>query len=124
MPSDFQLAAYLYRIENTYPDFAALQKSAARISVLALSGVMVELEVEAQTQYDSTVLPTYSVAATPSRSRDRENRFIRSCRRSSYANRQGKSLEVCSHCHLQWHNKLNYWKKYSERSPNFQKKEE
>ena len=124
MPSDLQLAAYLHGIENTYPDFAASQRSAARTSVLAVSGVIAELEDEARTPHDSTALPTYSIAATPGGSRGRGNGLTRSRGRGSYANRQGRSSEVCSYCHIQGHSEPTCWKKYPEKSPNSRKKGE
>ncbi len=44
LPTDLKLAAYLHGIEDTYPDFAAANRSAARTKVPEISTVMAELE--------------------------------------------------------------------------------
>ena len=85
---------------------------------------MAELKDEVRTLYDSTALPTYSVAATPSGSRSRGNELTRSRGRGCYANGRRKRLEVCFHFHIQKHSEPTYWKKYPEKSPKSQKKEE
>ena len=100
MPSDPQLAAYLYGIENIYPNFATSQRSAAKTNILVVSRIMAELEDEAQTMHDFTTLRTYLRVVTLSKSCDRGNRLTKSYERSSYTNRQRKSSEVCSHCHM------------------------
>ena len=53
---DLKLAAYLYGIEDTYPDFAAANRLAARTKVLAISSVIAELEYEGRKSSNATAL--------------------------------------------------------------------
>lgn len=105
--SDLQLLTYLYKMKNTYLEFAISQKSAARTSTLVVLGVMVELNNQTQILYDSTVLPTYLVAVTLNGNYSGGNRFIKNGGRGFYANNQGKSLEVCCYYYIQRYSKAN-----------------
>ena len=122
LPSDLQLAAYLHGIEDTYPDFAASQQSAARTEVPGISAVMAELEDEARTLNEPTALPARSSNASRGRNYSRGNGNTRNRGRGSYPSGQGRNSEICSHCHASGHSETNCWKKYPEKSPNAQKK--
>ena len=100
------------------------KRSAARTKIPAISEVMAELEDEARAPQDSTALPVRSVDASRGRGHGRGNANMRGRRRGPYASGQGKSSEVCSHCHTPGHGETNCWKKYPEKSPNSQKKTE
>ncbi len=54
IPDDQKLAAYLHGIEDTYPDFAAVHRSAARTKAPAVYSVMAELKDEGQKSNDAT----------------------------------------------------------------------
>lgn len=108
------LATYLQGIKNTYLDFATCQKLAAKIIVLAVPGVMTELEDKAQISYNYNILPTYSVATTLSRCNNRRNEFNKSCRCDFYVNKQGKSSEVCFYFYIQENIKPIGWKNISK----------
>lgn len=62
--SNFQLAAYLYKIENNYFDFATFQKLATKTGISAILKVIVELKNKFQILHNSTILPTYFVTTT------------------------------------------------------------
>lgn len=57
---DFQLAAYLHKIKDTYLIVVASQKLTARVYVPDISAVMAELEDEVCTSNEPTALPIYS----------------------------------------------------------------
>ena len=124
LPSDLQLAAYLHGIEDTYPDFAASQRSAARAHVPDISAVMAELEDEARTPNEPTALPARSSNASRGKSYGRGNGSTRNRGRGSYPTGQGRSTETCSHCHASGHSEPTCWKKYPEKSPKSQKGEQ
>ncbi len=84
LPSDLQLAVYLHRIEDTYPDFAASQQSAARTKVPDISAVMAELEDGARTSNEPTALPARSSNASWGKSYGRRNGNTRNQGYGSY----------------------------------------
>lgn len=57
LPQDLQLAAYLHKIKNKYPDFAVFQRSAARIKILTISEIMAKFKDKVCISYKSTTLP-------------------------------------------------------------------
>lgn len=122
LPSDLQPAAYLHKIEDTYPNFAVSQQLAARAKVPTISAVMAELKDEAQTSNKSTALPTHSSNASWRRSYSRGNKNTRNQGPGSYSSGQGKNSKICSNCHALEHSETNCWKKYPKKSPNAQKK--
>ena len=74
---DLQLAAYLHGIEDTYPDFAASQRLAARALVPNISAIIAELEDKARTPNKPIALPARFSNASWRKSYGQENRNMR-----------------------------------------------
>lgn len=78
MPYNFHLATDLYKIKNTYPDFAIFQKSAFKNNILIVSKIIIELKDKVLILFDSTILLTYSIVTSLSKSCNRRIRFTKS----------------------------------------------
>ena len=118
LPADLRLAAYPHRIETTYPDFAAAQRSSARTKIPELSTVMAELEDEGRQAraVQTTALPLQSKI----KRRQNQRPF-----RGGHA--MGRNLTLrpkrikdrCAHCDSIGHSEDSCWKKYPERAPSW-----
>lgn len=87
LPNNIQLTAYLYRIEDIYPDIAVSQRLAVRDYVPDISAVIADLEDKACTPNEPTVLRTHCLNASRRNSYSQGNRNIRNRGLDSYPNR-------------------------------------
>ncbi len=121
IPDDLKLAAYLHGIEDTYPDFAAAHRSAARTKVPAVSSVISELEDEGRKSSDATAL---SICTKETKRGSRRGCCSNSGRgRGTGSRGWPHTQEMCLHCDHQRHSEPNCWKKCSEKAPNSHKRD-
>ena len=122
IPDDLKLAEYLHGIEDTYPDFAAAHRSAARTKVPAVSSVMAELEDKGRKSSDATALSIRIKETKRGGGRGRGSNSGRG--RGTGSGGRPRTQEVCSHCDHQGHSEPNCWKKYPEKAPNSHKRDD
>lgn len=122
LPSNFQLAIYLYSIEDTYFDFATFHWAVTQAKIPDISIVIAELTDKAHTLNKPTNLLIHSLNISQKKNYSRGNRNTKSRGRNAYLSRQKKNSEIYSHYHTLRHSELTYWKKYLEKLPNTKKK--
>ena len=116
LPINLKLAAYLHGIEDTYPDFAATNRSATCIKVLEISTVMAELDNEGRQARSAE--PTALTIWT----KDRIKRGHRHTQGPAQAGRgkgvtstsRPKRSKKKSHCDSTSHNEDSCWKKHPD----------
>ncbi len=108
------LAAYLYGIKDTHPDYAAALRSAAQTKIVIVSSVIVELEDEGKKSNKTTVL---SIRIKKTKWGAWQGCGSNSgCGRGIRSGGQLRTQEVSSHYDHPKHFESNRWNKYPEKA--------
>lgn len=123
LPDDLWLAAYLYGIEVTYPDFAVVHRSSAQIKIPKLSTVMVKLEDKGR---QARVVKSTALSARSKDNTKKGNNYELS--RGGYKDSRStscpkKTKEKCDHYDAISYSEDFCWKRYLERAPLWWKKD-